>query len=136
MDWIFDSSITMAWCFEDERSSETDALLDRLTAGSPAIVPQIWALEVANVLALAARKNRITRAKRRQFLAMLEAAPISVDILANASIFNNVLLLADQHSLTSYDATYLELAIRLGLPAATLDKPLRKAMEASGVRLL
>ena len=62
MEWVFDASITMAWCFDDERTDATDALLRRLPH-SPATVPQLWSLEVANVLALAVKKGRITTAK-------------------------------------------------------------------------
>jgi predicted nucleic acid-binding protein len=136
MEWVFDTSVTMAWCFDDERTDETDALLDRLAAGKAATVPQIWPLEVANVLAQVARKGRISMAKRRQFLAMLESSAISVDVLSARSVFNDVLQLAEKHHLTSYDASYLELSMRTGLPLATLDKALRKAARDAGVSLL
>ncbi len=136
MEWVFDASVTMAWCFDDEKTAETDALLDRIGAGSPAIVPQIWALEVANVLVQVGRKGRITPAKRRQFLAMLEGAAISIDVIPAKSVFNDVLQVAKEHRLTSYDASYLELSMRLGLPLATLDKALHKAARATGVSLL
>ena len=69
MEWVFDASVTMAWCFDDERTADTDALLRRL-ATSPAIVPQLWPLEVGNVLALAVRKARLTAAQRAQFIAL------------------------------------------------------------------
>jgi predicted nucleic acid-binding protein len=136
MEWVFDTSITMAWCFEDERTDETDALLDRLASGSAALVPQVWPLEVANVLTQAARKGRVKPAKSRQFLAMLESAAITVDLLPIASVFNEILQLAGEHHLTSYDASYLELAMRTGLPIATLDKALRRAANRAGVGLL
>lgn len=136
MEWVFDTSVTMAWCFDDESSPETDALLDRVAARSPATVPQIWPLEVANVLTLVARKGRISAAKRRQFLSMLETAAISIDVLPASSVFGDVLRLAEDHHLTSYDASYLELAMRMGLPLATLDKALRKAAHDAGVSLL
>lgn len=136
MEWVFDASVTMAWCFDDERSPETDALFDRVAAGSPAVVPQIWPLEVANVLTLVVRKGRINQTQRRQFLAILESAAISIDVLPAKPIFSDVLQLAEKHRLTAYDASYLELAMRLGLPLATLDAALVKAARATGVRLL
>jgi predicted nucleic acid-binding protein len=135
MEWVFDASVTMAWCFDDERTAATDALLTRL-ATSPATVPQIWPLEVANVLALAMRKGRLTPAKRAQFIALLEASPIHVDAATAGGAFGATLALADAHGLTVYDAAYLELATRLALPLATLDADLRGAAARAGVPLL
>jgi predicted nucleic acid-binding protein len=134
--WIFDCSVSMTWCFEDERSAKTDELFDRLVAGSKAMVPQIWPLEVGNVLTLASKKGRITPAKRRQFLSLLAAAPIQLDFLSIGSAFGDVIALAEAHGLTTYDASYLELAIREGSPLATLDKALRAAAKVVGVSLL
>lgn len=136
MEWVFDTSVTMAWCFDDEKTPATDALLDRLASGSPGGVPQIWPLEVANVLAQVARKGRVKPAQRRQFLAMLENAPITVDLLSTGSVFNDLLQLAEKYRLTSYDASYLELAMRASVPLATLDKALRRAAKDAGVALL
>jgi predicted nucleic acid-binding protein len=136
MEWIFDASISLAWCFDDERTSQTDALLNRLRDGSPAVVPQVWPLEVTNVLVLAGKKKRITAARRREFLAMLQGAPITVEMLSRKTLFNDVLLLAEKHNLTSYDASYLELAMRLALPLATVDKDLVRAADDAGVALL
>ncbi|HUB27962.1 MAG TPA: type II toxin-antitoxin system VapC family toxin [Tepidisphaeraceae bacterium] len=135
-EWVFDASVTLAWCFDDERTANSDALFDRLKSRIPAIVPQIWPMEVTNVLALAGRKGRITVAERRQFLSMLESASVTVDAPSMATIFNDVLAIAQSHRLTAYDASYLELAMRLGLPLATLDKDLHKAARAAGLRLL
>ncbi len=125
----------MAWCFDDERTASTDALLTRL-ATSPATVPQIWPLEVANVLALAVRKGRLTPAKRGQFIALLQAAPIQVDAGTAGGAFGSTLALADAHGLTVYDAAYLELATRMALPLATPDAALRTAATRAGVPLL
>jgi predicted nucleic acid-binding protein len=136
MEWVFDTSVTMAWCFDDERTPQTEAMLDRLVAGSPAVVATIWPLEVANVLSLAASKRRITQARRRQFLAMLESMPITVDAHSMKSVFADVLQVAEQFHLTAYDASYLELSMRLALPLATLDKPLRNAAARAGVVVL
>jgi len=135
MTWVFDASITIAWCFDDEKTPETEALFDRLAA-APATVPQIWPLEVGNVLAIATRKGRISPARRSQFIATLAALPIVVDPVTFKYAMTSILTLADQHPLTTYDAAYLELAMRHGIPLATLDVPLRKAAEAAGVQLL
>jgi predicted nucleic acid-binding protein len=136
MEWVFDASVTIAWCFDDERSPETEELLDRLVARSPAVVPQIWPLEIANVTTLAMRRGRINAAKRLEFLSMLESATIAVDHSAMNWIFRDVIQLADKYKLTSYDASYLELAMRLGIPLATLDKDLLRASRDAGVKLL
>ena len=135
MEWVFDASVTMAWCLDDERTAATDALLRRL-ATSPATVPQLWALEVANVLALATRKGRLTIAQRTQFIALLESSPIHVDATTAGRAFRRILDLADANGLTVYDAAYLALAMRLSVPLATLDQQLRNAATAAGVILL
>ncbi len=135
MQWVFDASVTFAWCFEDERTAETDELLDRLTV-TPAAVPQIWPLGVANVLILATKKGRLTVAQRAQFLATLAALPIHVDPYTPGRAFADIIPLAEAHGLTAYDASYLELAVRLGVPLATSDQPLRAAAQAAGVPLL
>jgi predicted nucleic acid-binding protein len=135
MEWVFDASVTMAWCFEDERTAATDAMLHRL-ASSPAIVPHLWPLEVANVLALAVRKGRLTPAQRTQFITLLQASAIHIDTETASRTFSSILSLADAHNLTTYDAAYLELAARRRLPLATLDHDLRAAAPAAGVILL
>lgn len=135
MQWVFDASVTMAWCFEDERTPATEALLDRLST-TPAIVPQVWPLEVANVLVVAARKNRITPTLRAQFLTTLTRLPIHLDGAPMQDVFSALLPLAETCGLTVYDAGYLELAMRLGIPLATLDRELGEAARRVGVSLL
>jgi predicted nucleic acid-binding protein len=125
----------MAWCFEDERQPSTDELFRRL-ATSSAVVPQIWPLEVANVLALAVRKSRLTVAQRTQFVSVLESAAIQVDGSTALNAFSKITALADAHRLTVYDASYLELAMRFGVPLATLDRELRVAAAAVDVKFL
>lgn len=135
MEWILDASVTMTWCFENERTAYTEALLD-WAGSSPAAVPQIWALEMANVLAIAVRRKKIDRPQQARFLSMLETLPIHVDSLSGTRVFAPVLAVADEYSLTAYDAMYLELALRLGLPLATLDTQLLAAAKTAGVTLL
>ena len=135
MEWVFDASITLAWCFEDERQPSTDELFRRL-GRTPAVVPQIWPLEVANVLMLAVRKGRLTSAQRAQFVQVLDSAAIHIDAASAGSAFSTITALADLHRLTIYDASYLELALRLRLPLATLDRELRAAAAVAAVPLL
>lgn len=109
--FIIDCSITMAWCFADEGTVETTRIQGRLVDES-ALVPQHWELEVANVLAMAERRNRITAADSTQFLQQLRILDIRVDEERIGRIFDHVLPLCRAESLTSYDAAYLDLAIR------------------------
>jgi predicted nucleic acid-binding protein len=136
MEWVFDASVTMAWCFDDERTPQTEALFDRLIQGSVAIVPQIWPLEILNVLLLAGRRGRITLDKRTEFLDLLATAPIQIDDDTARRASSDTLPLAEAHRLTTYDAAYLELALRHKLPLATLDKELRAAAIAANIVLL
>ncbi len=131
--WVLDCSVTMAWCFEDERIPATDDLLDGI---DPVLVPQIWPLEVGNVLTVAMRKGRITAVKQNQFLDLLQRLPITMDTFGLDNTFMEVMKLAHKYRLTPYDASYLELAIRTDSPLATLDDDLTRAAKRAGVELI
>ena len=131
--WVLDCSVTMAWCFEDERTQATD---DLMGGAVPVLVPQIWPLEVGNVLMLAMRKGRITTSKQKQFLGLLKLLPITVDVFGLDETLRHVMTLAGEHHHTTYDASYLELAIRTEAAMATLDADLRRAARRMGVKLL
>ena len=133
--FVVDCSIAMAWLFHDEATPKTAALLDRL-AGETALVPAWWFIEIANVIAIAERKGRITPIQSDAFIADLSKLGIERDDEASARAFTHLLALCRTHRLTSYDAIYLDLAIRRGLPLATLDTDLRKAAKKLGVSLL
>jgi predicted nucleic acid-binding protein len=123
----------MAWVFEDEATPDTDALLDQLRDGSAA-VPSLWTFEVANVLAVAERRGRITEAQSVRFSRLLAALPIDVDDGPDA--LDELVHTARPPGLSAYDASYLLLALRLGAPLATLDGRLRDAARTAGVVLL
>jgi predicted nucleic acid-binding protein len=131
-----DGSLTMAWCFEDEASPETDEIQDWLTAGARAYVPTLWHLEIANVLWSCERRKRVTEADSVRFLAVLEALDITTDDQTQKHAARSTLGLARQHDLSVYDSAYLELAMRMGLPLASKDKALRKVAQAVGVKIL
>ena len=99
------------------------------------MVPAHWAVEVTNALLTAVRRGRVTEAKAQRFVEDLGALPIRIDTQPAAHTFSRVFELGQQLKLTSYDAAYLELAVRSGLPLATLDEQLRKAAVATGVAL-
>jgi predicted nucleic acid-binding protein len=135
MNFVLDCSIAMAWCFEDEATEFTDSVLEGLAQGS-AKVPSIWFLEVANLLAISERTGRTNQAKITQFLRLLGSLPITVDAKTGEKAFTDVLTLARTHKLTSYDAAYLELALREGLALATLDEELKRVANKLGVTIL
>jgi predicted nucleic acid-binding protein len=135
--FILDSTVTLAWCFSDEATGHTESFLNRLSSVTDtAVVPALWLYEVVNVVTLAARKRRITQLHATQFLQSLSDLPIEVDYPSTTLLFKAAPLLAERHRLTGYDAAYLELAIRLGLPMATLDQELIQASNATGVIVL
>jgi len=132
---VLDSSVALAWCFPDERSAATDAVLARLTA-EPAVVPSLWFLEMTNVLAIAERKGRIVQTKAEEFVATIDSLILDVDYESSDRAFEHLYPLCRAHGLTSYDAAYLDLALRRRLPLATLDTPLRNAATSIGIPLL
>ena len=133
--FVIDASVALAWCFGDERTEATASLLERLQTDAAA-VPSLWHLEVANGLALAERRGRITPAESAELIALLEMIEIVVDGETSARAFTRVLDLAREERLTAYDAAYLELAMRLGLPLASKDGDLCDAAERLGVSVL
>ena len=135
MTFVVDASVTMSWCFEDEATSYTESVLERLHDSS-ATVPTIWPLEVANILLLGERRGRIPRAKTERFVRVLRELQISVEGSPSATALDPVLRLGREYGLTSYDAAYLELAMRRGLPLATLDARLADAAGGAGVPLV
>jgi len=133
--FVVDCSIAMAWLFNDEATPKTAVLLNRL-ATETAIVPAWWFLEITNVLALAERKGRITPTQSDAFIADLSKLAIERDDEAADRAFTHLLTLCRTHRLTSYDAIYLDLAVRRNLPLATLDDDLRRTAKKLGVPLL
>jgi predicted nucleic acid-binding protein len=132
--FVLDCSVAMAWCFEDECDKYADAVLEALS-GTEAIVPAIWPLEVANVLLVAERRKRLKKADTARFAELLCGLPIVVEWMNSESVLTRVLDNGREFRLSSYDAAYLELAMRQGLALATRDKALRAAAKKGGVRL-
>jgi predicted nucleic acid-binding protein len=135
MSFVVDSSATLAWVYSEETTEAISEVLDRLTDRG-AWVPALWKLEVANVLEMNVRRGRHPAAFRDAALADLAVLPISIDAETDRQAWGATLRLAARHRLTLYDAAYLELAQRRGLPLATLNKELRVAATAEGVILL
>jgi len=132
--FVLDASLTLSWCFRDEAHPQSLALLDRLAAEA-ALVPALWQLEVANALAMAERRGRITPERVDDFLRELGVLEIEIDYETAGRSFSHLLPLCRDHALTSYDAAYLDLARRRRLPLATLDADLIRVAERLGVPL-
>jgi predicted nucleic acid-binding protein len=135
LSFVLDNSVALAWCFEDEQTPAVLAVLDRLVEGG-ASAPVIWPLEAANGLLMAERRGRVDGARRVALTGFLHRLPVLLDVATAYRAWDESLALAARHGLSVYDATYLELALRLGLPLATLDRDLRKAGAAHGIALL
>lgn len=133
--FVLDASVTVAWCFDDESTPAAWALLDRLRA-APAYVPVLWALEIGNILVGAERRRRITQARAVEFLGILGDLDIHVDPDLPGRAFRDILPIARESRITTYDASYLELAMRLGLPLATKDTVLARAATALRIKTL
>ena len=125
--FVVDNSIVMGWCFEDESSALVDAVLASLEDGQ-ALVPAIWPLEVGNVLLVAERKRHIGKADVVRFLELVGSLPILVEQESPERMLTDILALARELRLSTYDASYLDLAMRSDLPLATQDRALIKRM--------
>jgi predicted nucleic acid-binding protein len=131
---VLDSSIALAWCFADEK----DPYADAIAASFPALeatVPNLWHLEIANALVVGERRGRNTQADTSKWTGFLSSLPIAVDGQTTARAWTDTVNLARSQNLSAYDAAYLELTLRLGLPLATLDGKLKAAATAAGVPL-
>ena len=133
---VIDASVTLSWCFPDERTPMSMNVLDRLKSGEQALVPAFWPLEVLNTLLVGERKGRITAEQTRAFFDTLRVLGPILDYTPLWRVAEPVQILCRNHGLTPYDAVYVELALRSGYPLATLDQQQRGAARALGVSCL
>jgi predicted nucleic acid-binding protein len=131
MPFVIDASVVLAWAF-DEAAPVAAAARARLRS-EPASAPGLWWYELRNVLVIGERRGRISERRTEEFLRDLATADLAIDHAPNETA---VMALARKHRLTVYDASYLELALRAGVPLATLDAPLASAAVAEGVALI
>jgi predicted nucleic acid-binding protein len=133
--FVVDNSVALTWCFEDERTPATTALLEQVgEAGG--FAPMLWPLEALNGLFVAERRGRLDASRRRRLAGFLHALPITLDAETASQAWTATARLAERFGLSAYDAAYLELAQRHQLPLATLDRDLRSAATALGVTVL
>ena len=135
MAFVLDASMTLAWVFPDEATEATDGLLASLLERQ-AYAPCLWPIEVANAFLAATRRGRLEASRWRWIRHSLNALPIAVEPVDQARVGSAVLELAHDRGISVYDAMYLELALRMGLPLATLDERLAGAARAVDVETL
>jgi len=133
--FVVDNSVVMSWCFKDETNSYADAVLDKLSE-STAIAPSIWPLEVVNVLLVAERRKRLKQVDSVRFITLLSQLPIVVEDKGSEKVMKDLLALGRTSRLSSYDASYLDLAMRKDCPIATIDKKLMEAAKEVSVTIL
>ena len=133
--FVVDNSVVMSWCFKDETNKYADTVLDRLKEAT-AVVPSIWPLEVVNVLLVAERQKRLSESDSIRFITLLSQLPIMVEPERPEKMMKELLALARANNLSSYDASYIDLAMRRGFPIATLDNRLIEAARRIDVPIL
>ena len=136
-EFVLDNSVAMRWILESNKASD-QAYAEKVLksfVNMDALVPNLWHLEAVNVLIGAEKLSEITTGEIEGFISQLENLPIHVDSLTSHQAFNRTISLARAYNLSSYDAAYLELAVRAGIPLATLDKDLIKAAKNSSVEI-
>jgi len=131
---VLDASVALSWALPDEASKYSDAVLDKVAA-TRALVPGLWAHEVANGLLMAQRRGRLTTAQRMAFVEELLCLSIEVETSSSRSVLDGQVVLAERYGLTAYDTAYLDLALRRGIPLATQDKAMKAAAIKAGVAI-
>lgn len=128
---MLDASVALAWAFEDEAEGYAEAALEALSEGG-AVVPDLWGYEIVNALVVGERRERITPAETARFITLLGELPVEVEEIPLGGL-SELASLAREYGLSAYDAAYLGVAVRRGVPLATQDTSLRKAARKAGV---
>lgn len=132
--FVLDCSVTAAWCFEDQSDDYTDKVLESLSHAE-ALVPELWYLEMSNVLLVAERRAKISPTDSDRFLGLLSSLPIKVFDEKMTQPGTELVTLGRTAKLSAYDAAYLSLALSQSLPLATRDEALMKACKKMGVKI-
>jgi predicted nucleic acid-binding protein len=133
--FVLDNSVSMRWLLESNKKSDqvyAESVLKSLI-DSEALIPNLWHLEASNVLLGAEKRKEVGTGEVERFISQLENLPLRVDAFTYQKSLNRIMVLARSYKLSSYDAAYLELALREGLPLATLDREMIKAARKAGV---
>jgi len=134
--FVLDVSVAANWGLVESQSSQADAILRRLTDGDRALAPSIWMFEVANFIAKSLRGGHMSPDQAAEFSLLVKTLPIEIAHEMLARIVDAVTPVATAYQLTVYDAAYLELALREGIPLATADRGLAIAAGKAGVPLV
>jgi predicted nucleic acid-binding protein len=134
--FVIDASVVLTWCFPDENTPLAQHVAGLFQRGDTAIAPPFWPHEVLNALLVGEKRKRISKALVRSFLDELATLPIVLEQFPTAVVFDRIQGLSRDHSLTAYDAAYLDLAVESGLALATLDQDLARACKKGRVRLV
>ncbi|GJL69828.1 MAG: twitching motility protein PilT [Nitrospirales bacterium] len=135
MPFVLDSSVALAWVLPDEANPQLDDVCDRM-ADDIALVPPVWPLEIGNVLLIAVKRGRLTARDVSLLITELCALPVEIDATSTERALEETVSLARKYEITTYDASYLELAKRRGMPLATLDTKLRQACRLAKITVL
>jgi predicted nucleic acid-binding protein len=135
LSFVLDSSVALSWCFADEFTAETDALLERAKVET-LFVASVWPYEMVNTLERETRRGRIPTSELDEFLQLLECLDIRVADSLGVDEMYSFLHTTERVGLTAYDASYLVLAQSLALPLATLDRRLAKSAARQSVSLI
>ena len=131
--FVIDSSIGFAWVHPSQATAETQSLLREVHAGATIVVPELWFLEIANGFLVLQRRKKLAAGERKTALESLGRLNLLVDGDSVKAAFYKTSEIAEKHELTVYDAVYLELALRRGLPLASRDQSLNRAARTLGV---
>jgi predicted nucleic acid-binding protein len=135
VNFVLDASVALLWLVPQTNTpgvAYADSVLLALKE-SQAVVPSLFALETANVIAKLEGKGIVSEAESQRFISLLGQLDIETDVQTMSHALGDTLNLARRYRLSAYDAAYLELALRLGLPLATLDSDLAKAAATAGL---
>jgi predicted nucleic acid-binding protein len=134
--FVLDASVALSIIFEDEFSPYSDAVTEIMKRGR-AVVPIVWPLEIANAILTAVRRGRIPGVDAPLLIGTMDRLPVDIDRgIAPEFLTQATLTVGLAHRVSAYDASYLELAMRRGLPLATQDEKLMQAAAATGIHIL
>jgi predicted nucleic acid-binding protein len=131
---VVDASVALAWCFPEEASEYADRILVALE-GHAILIPPLWAVEITNAVLMAERRKRVKQPEIRRFVELLDALTVIMDSQSVAESVSNILPIAREYGLSAYDAAYLDVAARHGVPLATLDSALQRACRKAGIEI-
>jgi predicted nucleic acid-binding protein len=135
MNWVLDCSLALAWALPDEMSKRAERFLAGVSPKNLLWVPALWWYEVSNALTMAQRRQRLTESDAMRLIELYSSLPLQTDAHLGSDAVWRFHALAKEHSLSAYDAAYLELAQRKGIGLATFDKRLINAARQAGVQV-